>query len=59
MAEPLTNEEFEVACQEVLRLANVIANGTPEQIAEHAESGWWDAMDTLNRVYSDWLMERA
>lgn len=55
----MPDEEFEKACQEVARLADKIAEGTPEQIDAFADSGWWDAMDTLRRVYNDWLAEAA
>jgi hypothetical protein len=55
----MTDNEFERACEEIARLADIVAQGTPEQIREYAISGWWDAMDTLRRVYNDWIMTGA
>lgn len=54
----MTDAEFEEACVEVARLADLIAEGTPKQIRTYAEDGWWTALETLRQVYNDWLMDR-
>ena len=51
----MTDEEFGAACDEIARLADLIAGGTPEQIYANADGGWWRAFDTLREVYNEWL----